>query len=51
MAPMREKSPERRETHPRTYGFRKLVDLMENSGQFEVKRNEVPVRARMKHLQ
>ena len=39
------------EFDPRTYGFRKLVDLMENSGQFEVKRNEVPVRARMKRLQ
>ena len=44
-----------RAVHPefdaRTYGFRKLVDLMENRRQFEVKRNEVPVRARMKRLQ
>ena len=39
------------EFDPRTYGFRKLVDLMEASGQFEVRRNEVPVRARMKRLQ
>ena len=39
------------EFDPRTYGFRKLVDLMEKTGQFEVKRNEVPVRARMKRLQ
>lgn len=38
------------EFDPRTYGFRKLVDLMEKTGQFEVKRNEVPVRARMKRL-
>ena len=39
------------EFDPRTYGFRKLVDLMEKTGHFEVKRNEVPVRARMKRLQ
>ena len=39
------------EFDPRTYGFRKLVDLMEKTGQFEVKRNEVPVRARMRRLQ
>ncbi|MDD9982391.1 MAG: OST-HTH/LOTUS domain-containing protein, partial [Gammaproteobacteria bacterium] len=39
------------EFDPRTYGFRKLVDLIEQAGQFEVKRNEVPVRARMKRLQ
>ena len=39
------------EFDPRTYGFRKLVDLMEHTGQFQVKRNEVPVRARMKRLQ
>ena len=39
------------EFDPRTYGFRKLVDLMEKTGQFEIKRNEVPVRARMKRLQ
>ena len=38
------------EFDPRTYGFRKLVDLVEKTGQFEVKRNEVPVRARMKRL-
>ena len=35
---------------PRTYGCAKLVDLLEKSGQFQVKRNEVPVRARMKRL-
>ena len=35
----------------RTYGCAKLVDLMEKTGQFDVKRNEVPVRARMKRLQ
>ena len=39
------------EFDPRTYGFRKLVDLMEKTGQFEVKRDEVPVRARMRRLQ
>ena len=39
------------EFDPRTYGCSKLVDLMEKTGQFQVKRNEVPVRARMKRLQ
>ena len=39
------------EFDPRTYGCAKLVDLMEKSGQFQVKRNEVPVRARIKLLQ
>ena len=39
------------EFDPRSYGCAKLVDLMEKTGQFEVKRNEVPVRARMKRLQ
>ena len=39
------------EFDPRTYGCAKLVDLMEKTGQFQVKRNEVPVRARMKRLQ
>ena len=39
------------EFDPRTYGCAKLVELMEKTGQFEVKRNEVPVRARMKRLQ
>ena len=39
------------EFDPRTYGCAKLVDLMEKTGQFEIKRNEVPVRARMKRLQ
>ena len=34
------------EFDPRTYGCAKLVDLMEKTGQFEVKRNEIPVRAR-----
>ena len=38
------------EFDPRTYGCAKLVDLMEKSGQFQVKRNEVPVRARIKRL-
>ena len=38
------------EFDPRTYGHAKLVDLLERTGQFEVKRNEVPVRARMKRL-
>ena len=38
------------EFDPRTYGCAKLVDLMEKTGQFQVKRNEVPVRARMKRL-
>ena len=38
------------EFDPRTYGSGKLVDLMEKSGQFQVKRNEVPVRARIKRL-
>ena len=36
------------EFDPRTYGCAKLVDLLEKTGQFQVKRNEVPVRARMK---
>lgn len=39
------------EFDPRTYGCAKLVDVMEKSGQFEIKRNEIPVRARMKRLQ
>ena len=39
------------EFDPRTYGCAKLVDLMEKTGQFQVKRNEIPVRARMKRLQ
>ena len=39
------------EFDPRTYGCVKLADLMEKTGQFEVKRDEVPVRARMKRLQ
>ena len=39
------------EFDPRTYGCTKLVDVLEKSGQFEVKRDEVPVRARMKRLQ
>ena len=39
------------EFDPRTYGCAKLVDLLEKTGQFQVKRNEVPVRARMKRLQ
>ena len=39
------------EFDPRSYGCAKLVDLMEKTGQFEVKRNEIPVRARMKRLQ
>ena len=39
------------EFDPRTYGCAKLVDLMEKTGQFQVKRNDVPVRARMKRLQ
>ena len=38
------------EFDPRTYGCTKLVDLMEKTGQFQVKRNEVPVRARTKRL-
>ena len=38
------------EFDPRTYGCAKLVDLMEKTGQFQVNRNEVPVRARMKRL-
>ena len=39
------------EFDPRTYGCAKLVDLLEKTGQFEVKRNRVPVRARRKRLQ
>ena len=39
------------EFDPRTYGCAKLVDLLEKTGQFQVKRNEIPVRARMKRLQ
>ena len=39
------------EFDPRSYGCAKLVDLLEKTGQFEVKRNEVPVRARRKRLQ
>ena len=39
------------EFDPRTYGCAKLVDLLEKTGQFEVKRNEIPVRARKKRLQ
>ena len=35
---------------PRTYGQPKLADLLEKTGQFEVNRNEVPVRARMRRL-
>ena len=38
------------EFDPRTYGCAKLVDLMEKMGLFQVKRNEVPVRARLKRL-
>ena len=38
------------EFDPRSYGCAKLLDLMEKTGQFQVKRNEVPVRARMKRL-
>ena len=38
------------EFDPRTYGCAKLVDLLEKTGQFQVKRNEIPVRARMKRL-
>ena len=33
---------------PRTYRCAKLADLLEKTGQFEVNRNETPVRARMK---
>lgn len=44
-----------RAAHPdfdaRTYGCAKLADLLEKTGQFEVKRNETPVRARMKRMQ
>ena len=39
------------EFDPRTYGCAKPVDLVEKTGQFQVKRNEIPVRARMKRLQ
>ena len=39
------------EFDPRTYRCAKLVDLLEKTGQFEVKRNDVPVRARRKRLQ
>ena len=35
------------EFDPRTYGCAKLVDLLEKTGQFQVKRNEIPVRARI----
>lgn len=35
----------------RTYGCAKLVNLHEKTGQFEVKRNKVLVRARKKRLQ
>lgn len=38
------------EFDPRTYGCAKLADLLEKTGQFEVVRNEPPVRARMKKL-
>ena len=38
------------EFDPRTYGCAKLVDLLEKTGQFQVKRNEIPVRARMKRF-
>ena len=38
------------EFDPRTYGCAKLADLMEKTGQFQVKRNDVPARARMKRL-
>ena len=35
---------------PRTYGQPKLADLLEKTGQFEVNRNQTPIRARMKRL-
>ena len=38
------------EFDPRTYGCQKLTDLLEKTGQFEVDRNDTPVRARMKRL-
>ena len=39
------------EFDPRTYGYAKLADLLEKTGHFEVKRDDIPVRARMKRLQ
>jgi len=39
------------EFDPRRYRCSKLVDLLEKTGQFQIKPNEVPVRARMKRLQ
>lgn len=38
------------EFDPRTYGCAKLADLLQKTGQFEVVRNDPPVRARMKKL-
>ena len=38
------------EFDPRTYGCAKLAELLQKTGQFEVIRNEPPVRARMKKL-
>ena len=38
------------EFDPRTYGCPKLMDLLEKTGQFEVRRDAVPAVARMKRL-
>lgn len=38
------------EFDPRTYGYSKLTDLLEKTGQFEVKRDVVPAVARQKRL-
>ena len=39
------------EFDPRTYGCAKLTDLLVKTGQFQVNRDDIPVRARMKVLQ
>ena len=36
------------EFDPRTYGCEKLTELLEKTGRFELNRNEIPARARMK---
>ena len=36
------------EFDPRTYGCEKLTELLEKTGQFEINRDDLQVRARMK---
>ena len=39
------------EFDPRTYGCQKLTDLLDKTGMFEIRRDQVPVVARLKKLQ